>query len=118
MTMPRIPLTRRTVKTWADLETYAEDRARRSIRRNDPIAWAYWKGAEAWAQEAPGWLSDPHDWPAAAESYVRSALVNREVDPTAAARSYSKAKWLRILDQNNGRKAVKPLSLGWLKELA
>lgn len=104
------------VKGWGDLVTFAEHRAARSIGRNDPIAWAYWKDTERWARVSWALISVPDQWAGEAASYVRRAADLRDADPREAARLYSRAKWLRILSVNSGLGNVKPLSLAWLKD--
>ncbi len=104
------------VKTWAGLVTFSTERAAKSIQRNDPIAWAYWKDTAVWAAESElGVLRDPQRWIEMVVFKLEAVWKLRDNDPRAAARLYSQAKWIRILSVNSGRGNVKPLSLAWLK---
>lgn len=106
------------VKDWPDLVRYAEFCARRSARRGDPIAWAYWKSTGTWAtdaRESP--LNDRSTWAVFIKRIMSVISDIAQHHPTEAARYYSRAKWLRIMSLNAGDGIVKPLSLRWLKGL-
>src|SRR3990167_4791070 len=45
-------------QTFAALAIYARQRAVKSARRNDPIAWAYWKDAAEWDAGAKPYPAD------------------------------------------------------------
>ncbi len=116
MTRRKGEMTKTGVKTWRDLEAFAVQRAAVSIKRNDPIAWSYWEDTRRWAiDNQNGALADPGNWQNWVAHFVGVAAKFRKQDPREAARSYSRAKWLRILSLNSGLGHVKPLSLAWLK---
>lgn len=111
------------VTSWESLVRFAELRSKRSVKRNDPIAWSYWRDTLEWAkirlrihEMAP--QSERTRWPAYAAHHLAEARRLRHVNCREAARQYSRAKWYRIMSLNDGTKDVKPLSLSWLKESA
>lgn len=98
-------MTKADVRSFDDLVVYAEERAARSLRRNDPVAWAYWREARKWASgwkgsevvERSQFLSD------LCHGYVRRAkLAAAREDFMVAALEYSRAKWLVIIGRNRG----------------
>lgn len=110
---------KKDVKSFAKLVVYAEERAKRSVLRKDPQAWAYWEKTRRHAVailplEVADW-SFRDQWP----FYVASLMfcISESGDPQLQADYYSHAKWFRIMALNQGKRDVKPLSLSWLKEL-
>lgn len=115
-------MTKTDVKGMKDLVEYALSRVERSVRRNDPVAAAYWADTAKYAEENAKWRFD----------FV--LLRERAVDAVAlavelwkegrfmpAALLYSKAKWLVIIGRNLGFR-MPPLETGvnlsWLRDLA
>jgi hypothetical protein len=116
-------MTKDGVKTWMDLAEFAQARASRSAKRNDPWAWAYWREAAKWATQQ---FTEAHDgntlhnvpgvlnW---LQGLVQSAeQMATGSDYVGAAKLYSRAKWLAIMLRNNGYKVPvsKGPSLKWL----
>jgi hypothetical protein len=114
-------MTKNDVKTYGDLINYAEERARDSLQRNDPLAVAYWRESAAWADEK---ISEGHrPWPPDYDeirSYVEEAQqLTEEGRYMDGALFYSRAKWLVIMGRNNGF-VMNPektgVNLSWLRE--
>lgn len=109
------------VKTWADLRRFAKLRARKSLRRNDPIAYAYWDQTWSFAKVYGSTDIDPKilriqaaDVAATIPGYVATG------DALGAAFQYSRVKWFTILGRNNSWKMPRKecgTSLDWLRKL-
>lgn len=92
------------IRTFDDLIRFATFRAKKSLKRNDPWAMAYWKETLAFAvagkKVAP--VMDM-DW-----VYVAKAAAELAREDFAAGRAtqaalwYSRAKWYVIMGRNNG----------------
>jgi hypothetical protein len=98
-------MTKNDVKTFGQLAVLARERAARSLRRNDPIAWAYWRETEKFAGLWPpnSTPDNPVDWVRSAKAFAEAARRELETGrPMDAALLYSRAKWVVILARNNG----------------
>lgn len=108
------------VKTFGQLRRYAQERALRSARRNDPIAWAYWQETASFAgihQSIEFTLPE-----LVTQIGIQIGLVKQHAKDgfsLEAAYAYSRAKWFVILGRNNGF-VMSPKLLGvnlkWLRK--
>lgn len=125
------------IRSFAGLMEYARNRANRSLKRNDPWAWAYWQETAAWAElvisngrleydDSVNCLSLEHPEkrdPEKLYEYTRFLVQVAEGhvgkgEYAQAARSYSRAKWVVILARNNGWKMDPKktgVNLEWLR---
>ena len=119
-------VTKSDVKTFAELEQYATGRAARSLKRNDPIAWAYWQETYRWAagqrKNTPK-LTDREWIQSECSMYTGEAFFhwNKNHEAMKAAIAYAHAKWIVILARNNGIKmppADTGVNLRWLRKMA
>jgi outer membrane protein assembly factor BamD (BamD/ComL family) len=95
-------MTKSTIRTFTELAEYAKARAAKSLARNDPWAFAYWRETQAFAENF--WSTFPK---AKLATHVQQAvrLARRHMadgHTTQAALWYSRAKWFVILARNNG----------------
>jgi len=120
------------VTSFSRLVEFARERAVRSLKRNDPWAWAYWRETEAWAarviskMEVTGdpdkdrefvyfqfVFSNLHTAERSQEEHDKLYGFTRFLveaaqallakgEITLAARTYSRAKWLVIIARNTG----------------
>lgn len=94
-------MTKSAIRTFAELSEYAKARAARSLARNDPWAYAYWRETQAFAEN---WCSYPKA--RMAEHAQEAVMLARQQmaagHTTQAALWYSRAKWFVILARNNG----------------
>jgi hypothetical protein len=113
-------MTKNDVKTWAELEVFARERARKSAKRNDPWAWAYWRQTADWAliQGRFSRSLRPADlqYQLGECMFLAKASAERNED-VETARFYSRAKWCAILIRNQGGRIPKGSgpSLAWLR---
>lgn len=109
------------VRSMADLAEYAGRRVAVSVRRNDPIAAAYWAHTAKYAEENAKWRFDAALLrERAAEAAGLAAELWKEGRFMPAALLYSKAKWLVIIGRNLGFRmppAETGVNLGWLRGL-
>jgi hypothetical protein len=114
------------IKTFQDLVDYAALRAKNSVRRNDPVAWAYWRETCMWAAqraslEKRDGEADRLELVGCAKANVRIAKSKAKAgDFSEAARHYSRAKWFVIIGRNRGHvMSAKEtgVELSWLREL-
>ena len=110
------------VKSFAQLRRYAEARALGSVRRNDPMAWAYWRETASFAGVYQS--SEVKLLQLVEDICVQVGLVRQHAKDgfaLEAAYAYSRAKWLVILGRNNGFR-MSPRTLGvnlkWLRKWA
>jgi hypothetical protein len=108
------------LRTWEAIVVYARVRAAQSLKRNDPIAWAYWKETETFSKSAPAAYSKPDSWKMGAFDCVQKAkLAKARSSPMESALWYSRAKWFVILARANGI-VMDPkktgVNLQWLEE--
>jgi len=125
------------IKDFGPLMEYARGRAAKSLKRNDPWAWAYWQETAHWAElvitngrleydDSVNCLSltyPPNGDPEKLYEYTKflvqvaeGHVAKREY--AQAAREYSRAKWMVILARNNGWKMDPKktgVNLGWLR---
>ena len=99
--------TKKDVGDFEQLAAFADTRAARSLRRNDPWAWAYWSETRSWALGMHGsawWACCPRQmWLETIERLLKEA--NGEFvrsNWSNAARLYSRAKWCVIIARNRG----------------
>lgn len=109
-------MTRSDVRTLPALLQYARGRAKRSLDRNDPIAYAYWTETESFFRGCLSRYKNPSTWREAATACASRA---RETGaPMEAALWYSRAKWFVILGRNIGL-SMSPketvVNLDWLR---
>lgn len=111
------------VKTFAELAEYADARAKKSVHRNDPWAWAYWRMVTEWARHCIEAKWDRKAgyrmfWLEQARYYSQAARQSM-YSPDQRARDYSRAKWCVILARNHGFRMNSKetgVSLDWLRE--
>lgn len=111
---------RKALRTFSDVERYAHRRAERSVRRNDPVAAAYWLETAAFAGEFSSKIADDPDWAWYAGQFAEKAKhLSLKHQWMSAALWYSRAKWCVILGRNNGAR-MDPrrtgVNLQWLRE--
>jgi hypothetical protein len=119
--LARMKMKKSDVKTWADLKRFAKMRARKSLRRNDPLAYAYWDETWSFANTYQHTDIDPvvlriqaRDIAGTVQDFVATG------DTLRAAFQYSRVKWFTILGRNNGWKMPRKecgTSLDWLRKL-
>lgn len=113
-------VTKNGVRTFADLIRYSEERATRSLKRNDPIAMAYWQESGKWARQWDGSniLENAEELPTWCRHFLRCAKSLLRREPMQAALNYSRAKWLVIMGRNRGI-VMSPketgVNLAWLR---
>lgn len=91
------------LRTWEAIVVYARVRAQKSLKRNDPIAWGYWKETESFAKSFQAAYAKPDSWKMGAFDCVQKAkLAKDRCKPMEAALWYSRAKWFVILSRANG----------------
>lgn len=100
-------MTKNSVKSFALLVKYAARRAARSLARNDPWAFAYWKSAGEWGRlmllATSGEITTLEGWMELARNYL--SRVRQHVACECwieAAVCYSRAKWCVIIARNQG----------------
>lgn len=109
------------LKTWAKVVLHARIRARRSLKRKDPVAFAYWRETEKFAALYQDVVPN-HDWLTdTAKLQVEGAKnLFRAGRFMEGAIWYSRAKWCVIIARANGW-SMDPkktgVNLGWLAEL-
>jgi len=125
------------IKDFGPLMEYARGRAAKSLKRNDPWAWAYWQETAHWAElvitngrmeydDSVNCLSLRHPEkgdPKKLYEYTQFLVKVTEghvakFEFAQAARSYSRAKWIVILARNNGWKMDPKktgVNLEWLR---
>lgn len=108
------------LRTWEAIVVYSRVRAAKSLKRNDPIAWAYWKETESFAKSFQAAYSKPESWKMGAFDCVQKAkLAKAHGDFMESALWYSRAKWFVILGRANGI-VMDPkktgVNLKWLEE--
>lgn len=92
-----------TLKSWEAIIEYARERAQKSLKRKDPIAFAYWRETELFAEDSARMYRDPATWAFAASECVLVAKGHLETqDFMKAALWYSRAKWFVIIGRANG----------------
>ena len=119
--MTKKAMTKDDVKGMADLAAYARERLAKSVRRNDPVAAAYWAQTERYAEGNLRWRFDgellrerAREAVALAQDYWKAGEFMN------AALVYAKAKWLVIIGRNLGFRMPPPatgVNLGWLRAL-
>lgn len=93
------------LKTWLDVITHARERAARSLRRKDPIAYAYWRETERFAQGRVRITVTEAGLVLEAAACVRQAQYAFRTDRfMEGAIAYSRAKWCVIVARANGWK--------------
>lgn len=116
-------MTKTDVRSFEDLVAFSQERATGSLRRNDPIAWSYWRETGKWAAGLgkSDVLERPEGLPGWCQEYVRLArLAAGRDDFMVAALEYSRAKWFVIISRNLGiimNSSKTGVNLGWLKIL-
>lgn len=110
------------LKTWAKVAIHARDRAALSLKRKDPIAFAYWRETEKYARGYSG-VPPTQEWLTETAQLLSRGAQNLFWDGKfmEGALQYSRAKWCVIIARANGwtmdpRKTG--VNLGWLSELA
>jgi hypothetical protein len=108
------------LRTWEALVVYARVRAAKSLKRNDPVAWGYWKETEDFAKSFQKAYAKPDSWKMGAFDCVQKAKQElKEGGYMRAALWYSRAKWFVILSRANGI-VMDPkktgVNLDWLEE--
>lgn len=95
--------TKKDLKSWRDVWNYAEQRAHRSMKRKDPIAWAYWVETQRFAAKFAVSYKSPNSWLMGAYDCVVQAklAIGRGVFMEGAL-WYSRAKWFVIIARANG----------------
>lgn len=95
-------MTKNDIRTFDDLIRFSDFRAKKSLKRNDPWAMAYWMETKAFAVMGKG-VSPITDWVDIAQ---RAASLARFAHTSGrhlnAALWYSRAKWYVIMGRNNG----------------
>jgi hypothetical protein len=114
-------MTKNQVKSFDDLQIFARERVAGSVRRNDPVAAAYWTATLSFALSRlkEGEQNDAVSLRLAAQHYAaKAASLDWEREPFEAASTYSRAKWFVIIGRNNGYvMSQKSLGMGmhWLQ---
>jgi len=94
---------KRDLKSWEAIISHAQVRAKGSLKRNDPIAFAYWKETEAFAVQCAVSYKSPKMWHMGAFDCVQKAKQSLgQKDYMRSALWYSRAKWFVILARANG----------------
>lgn len=98
-------MTKNDIRTFDDLIRFATFRAKKSLKRNDPWAMAYWMETKAFADMGKTVVTHAPilDWvhiASQAARLAREALVAGNT--VQAALWYSRAKWYVIMGRNNG----------------
>lgn len=111
--------TKRDLKTWDAVVAYAATRAKRSLKRKDPVAWAYWVETEIFARKAAASYAHAGSWQMGAFDCVGKAKQSIQAGRfMEAALWYSRAKWFVIVARANGM-VMDPkktgVNLAWLK---
>jgi len=111
---------KKALKTWDAIVLHAQERAKKSLKRKDPIAWAYWQQTEQFAKSCSSSYVDPGIWPMAASGCVHQAKEEiKKKNFMIAALWYSRAKWFVIIARANGivmDPAKTGVNLKWLEE--
>lgn len=119
--MTKKAMTKDDVKGMADLAAYARERLAGSVRRNDPVAAAYWADTARYAEGNVRWSFDGDLLKERAREAVSLAQdFWKEGKFTDAAFVYAKAKWLVIIGRNLGFRMPPRetgVNLGWLRAL-
>lgn len=108
------------LKTWANVALHARDRAALSLKRKDPIAFAYWRETEKYAMLYAD-VSPTQDWLTETAKLLSQGAQNLfwEAKFMEGALQYSRAKWCVIIARANGW-TMDPkktgVNLGWLME--
>lgn len=112
---------KRGLKSWEAVVLYAKIRAAKSLRRKDPIAWAYWQETELFARSCSVSYRHCTSWQMGAFDCVEKAkneLANGNY--MKAALWYSRAKWFVIVARANGM-VMNPrktrVNLSWIKKV-
>lgn len=107
------------LRIWEAVAVHARERAAKSLRRNDPIAWAYWRETEAFANSCSFSYRSPGSWQMGAFDCVQKAKAELERGAfMKAALWYSRAKWFVIVARANGMKMDPKktgVNLTWLR---
>ena len=90
------------LKSWEAIVAYARIRAARSRKRNDPIAWAYWKETEAFADHQAATSHKTLKLETIGGCIMKAEESLAQKDYMKAALWYSRAKWFVILARANG----------------
>lgn len=109
-----------SLKSWEAVILHARIRARKSLKRNDPIAWGYWRETEFFARSCAKSYRHPGSWHMGAFDCVQKAkseLANGRF--MQAALWYSRAKWFVIVARANGM-VMNPrktgVNLSWIRK--
>lgn len=112
---------KRELKSWQAVILYAKVRAAKSLRRKDPIAWAYWQETMLFAKACSVSYLHCGSWQMGAFDCVQKAKQELECrNYMKAALWYSRAKWFVIVARANGM-VMNPrrtgVNLSWLKNV-
>lgn len=107
------------LRTWMDVILHARERAARSLKRKDPVAYAYWRETEQFAKSRVQVRVSLEGLTAEAAACVEHAQYAFRTDRfMEGAISYSRAKWCVIVARANGWK-MNPkktgVNLKWLE---
>lgn len=91
------------LRTWEAVIRHARERAKGSLKRKDPIAWAYWCETEVFANSCAVSYRHPGSWHMGAFDCVQKAKMElKNHGFMKAALWYSRAKWFVIVARANG----------------
>lgn len=118
---------KKDLRNWDKVVLYARARAAGSLRRKDPIAFAYWKETERFALRVGGNMrsAKPRWTRAMFERGAHACVVmakqySRSGHFMTGALWYSRAKWYVIVARANGWKMdprKTTVNLGWLNDM-
>lgn len=105
--------------SFEELAKYALQRAEKSCKRNDPIAWAYWISTGRWARTMSR-LSSERSTLEIATEIIKDTAKQITFDeahnhPRNVAHIYSRLKWCIAILRANGVRP-QPLSLDWMRQ--
>lgn len=108
------------LKTWDAVVLHAQERGKKSLKRKDPIAWAYWQETEQFAKSCASSYANPGMWQMGAFDCVQKAKeMLKKRNFMNAALWYSRAKWFVIVARANGM-VMDPkktgVNLSWLEK--
>lgn len=107
------------LRSWNKVILFSRVRAKKSLKRKDPIAWAYWQETERFAKACAVSYAKPGMWQMGAFDCVQKAKQDLEnKNFMNAALWYSRAKWFVIIARANGM-VMDPkktgVNLSWLE---